>query len=60
VALNLIDNLLGIKIRNELQNIITTVYTVGSIITVLATLCDHSALNGVTMEEVSSMPNVRK
>jgi hypothetical protein len=28
--------------------------------TVLAILCDHSTLNGVTMGEVSSMPNVTK
>jgi len=42
-----------------MQIIVTTVYTAGSMITVLATLCDRSALNGVTMREVSSMPNVR-
>ena len=33
----------------ELQYIETTVYTVGSMITVLAILCDHSALNGVIL-----------
>jgi hypothetical protein len=39
---------------------VTVVYSGGSMITVLATVCDRIAVTGVTVRGVSGMPNVRK
>jgi len=44
-----------------MQNIVTTVYIEGSMITIVSNIvCVHCALNCITVREVPSMPNIRK
>jgi len=54
-----LTNFISGMLRSQKKYLQSSVYSVVSMITVLATLCDHSALTGVTMWEVFSMPNGR-